>query len=343
MTILNTFINSDILTLPLTQPKNKVKLFENQKMNATTSTPKQHTIFHQYLSFTKYLYFLRCRPISTSMPQIFSPSKFELFGLKNPKFLTSQNSSWHIILNLNQPETAQKIPNQSSSWPWNGCTHTFGWPCLQVLWSGLLWFGLLFQSSSNHLKTPTENTFLSENIGGQSKGTFRWTNKLDLEDCHIDCGRTANSFGGKATIRGVWSWVVELMFEWRFECFRDQTCCACQLRQVLRECDYECHTNLSQAWWYLSSAITRLIHVTQRCGLHQKRGTWWTRNYYFLHCMPVIVTYRLFLQFWLRGPCVVVLIGVQEMSFFPGESARFLLVRKPNPTSHACRHVVGGA
>ncbi len=35
--------------------------------------------------FTKFLYFLRYRAISTSIPHIFHISKFKLFDLKNPK------------------------------------------------------------------------------------------------------------------------------------------------------------------------------------------------------------------------------------------------------------------
>ncbi len=64
--------------------KNCIKMFENQNMNATTQTPKQYTTCHENTSFTKCLYFLKYEPIFTSIPQIFSPSKFKLLGLKNP-------------------------------------------------------------------------------------------------------------------------------------------------------------------------------------------------------------------------------------------------------------------
>ncbi len=85
ITILNTFIKSDILTLPLTLPKNHIKIFKNQKSNATSQTPIQYTTIHQYTSFTKYLYLQRYRPISISIPHIFCTSKFELFDLVNSK------------------------------------------------------------------------------------------------------------------------------------------------------------------------------------------------------------------------------------------------------------------
>ncbi len=101
ITILNTLKKSDILTQPLTPPKTHIQYFEDHKMNAATQTPKHPTTFYQKTYFTKYLYFLRYRPISTSTPQIFSPSKFELFGLKNPEIWTSQNPSEHIIPNPN--------------------------------------------------------------------------------------------------------------------------------------------------------------------------------------------------------------------------------------------------
>ncbi len=58
ITIWNTFIKSGTLTQLLTPPKNHVNIFENQKMNAATQTPKQHITFYQYTSSTKYLYFL---------------------------------------------------------------------------------------------------------------------------------------------------------------------------------------------------------------------------------------------------------------------------------------------
>ncbi len=45
-------------------------------MNATTQTLSKYTTFHHNTLFTKYLYFLRHRPISTFIPQIFSLSLY---------------------------------------------------------------------------------------------------------------------------------------------------------------------------------------------------------------------------------------------------------------------------
>ncbi len=61
----------------------------------------------------------------------------------NPKIPTWQIPSSHTIPNPKWTKRALKIPNQSSSWPWNCCTHTFGRHCLQVLWFGLFQFGSL--------------------------------------------------------------------------------------------------------------------------------------------------------------------------------------------------------
>ncbi len=45
-TILNTFIKSNISTLPLTPPKNHIKIFKNQKSNATSQTPIHYTTYY---------------------------------------------------------------------------------------------------------------------------------------------------------------------------------------------------------------------------------------------------------------------------------------------------------
>ncbi len=45
----------------------------------------QYTTFHQYTSFTKYLYLLRYGDISTSTPYFSYTSKFDLFDLRNLK------------------------------------------------------------------------------------------------------------------------------------------------------------------------------------------------------------------------------------------------------------------
>ncbi len=120
----NDFLNQ---TLPL--PKNHIKIFKNQKSNTTSQTPIQYTTFHQYTSFTKYLCLLWYGDISTFTPYFFHTSKFDLFDLRNPKIQICQILSSHIIPNLKGAKRAQKIPNQSSSWPWNCCTHTFGRRC----------------------------------------------------------------------------------------------------------------------------------------------------------------------------------------------------------------------
>ncbi len=60
----------------------------------------------------------------------FHTSKFELFDLRNPHIQIWQIPSLRIIPNPKGTKRAQKILNQSSSWQWNCCTHTFGRCCL---------------------------------------------------------------------------------------------------------------------------------------------------------------------------------------------------------------------
>ncbi len=109
--------------------KSILKIFECQKTNTTTQTPVQHTTFLPYTSFTKYLYFLRYRPIYTLIPHLFCTLiQIWTFQPKVPK-----NSNFP-----NWTRRAQKIQNWSSSWPWSCCTHTFGRHCLQVLLFWLL-------------------------------------------------------------------------------------------------------------------------------------------------------------------------------------------------------------
>ncbi len=107
ITIFKTFIKSDISTLHLTTPKDYVKKFENQKPSPTTQTP-HNMLQSSTCSFTKYLYFLRYRFISTSSPQIFIPSKFELLDLKNPKI--SQNFPRSNQSHYPQPKLNKKSP-----------------------------------------------------------------------------------------------------------------------------------------------------------------------------------------------------------------------------------------
>ncbi len=72
-------------TVTLAPPNNQVKIFKNQKLNATSQTPILYSTFYQYTSLTKYLYLLRYRDISTSTLHFFHISKFNLFDLRNPK------------------------------------------------------------------------------------------------------------------------------------------------------------------------------------------------------------------------------------------------------------------
>ncbi len=76
--------------------------------------------------------------ISIFTPNFFHTSKYDLFDLRNPKIQIWQVPSQHIIPNPKWTRRAQKILNQSSSWPSNCCTHTFETRCLQVLWFGSL-------------------------------------------------------------------------------------------------------------------------------------------------------------------------------------------------------------
>ncbi len=96
----------------------------------TSQTPIQCTTFHQYTPFTKYLCLLRYGNISTFTPHFFCTSKFDLFDLRNLKIQNWQIPSSCIISNPKWTKRAQEITNQSSSWPWNCCTHTFGRCCL---------------------------------------------------------------------------------------------------------------------------------------------------------------------------------------------------------------------
>ncbi len=103
-----------------------------------------------------YLYLLRYRDIYTSTPHFFCTFKFDLFDLRNPKIQIWQIPSSRIIPNQKWTRRAPKIPNQSWSWPWKCCRHTFGRGCLQVLRFGSHRFGSsaqIAQPTSNHLKT----------------------------------------------------------------------------------------------------------------------------------------------------------------------------------------------
>ncbi len=99
-------INNDFSTLTLAQPKNHINIFKNQKSNATSQTRIQYVTFHQYTSFTKYLYLLRYRDISISTPHFFRTSKIDLFDLNNPKIQISLIPSSCIIPNLKWTRSA---------------------------------------------------------------------------------------------------------------------------------------------------------------------------------------------------------------------------------------------
>ncbi len=82
-------------------------------------------------------------------------------ALLNLNFLTwrTKNSKFpkSILVhypNPNWTKRAQKTSNWSSSWPWNRCTHTFGRPCLQVIWFGSHWFGSLFPKATKLCNLP---------------------------------------------------------------------------------------------------------------------------------------------------------------------------------------------
>ncbi len=104
-------IKNDFLSQTSGLPKSYVKIFKNQKLNATSQTPIQYTIFHQYTSFTKYLYLLRYRDIYTSTPLFFCTSKFDLFDLRNPKIQIWQIPSSRIIPNPKWTKRVLKILN----------------------------------------------------------------------------------------------------------------------------------------------------------------------------------------------------------------------------------------
>ncbi len=143
-------MKNGFLTQTLTLTKNHINIFKNQKLNATSQTPIQHTTFHKYTSFTKYLCLLRYGDISIFTPHFFHTSKFDLFDLRNPKkFKFNKFLPCVLSPTQNEPKRAQKIPNQSSSWPWNCCTHSFGRRCLLVLWFGSHRFGSFEPKSCN--------------------------------------------------------------------------------------------------------------------------------------------------------------------------------------------------
>ncbi len=122
ITILNTFIKSDISTQPLTPPENHIKIFKNQKLPLK---PPYNTLYFINILPSQNIWTFRDMD-----PFLHQYPKFKLFDLKNPKIQTSQIPSSSIIPNPNQTKIAKKIQNWSSSWLSNCYTDTFGRPCL---------------------------------------------------------------------------------------------------------------------------------------------------------------------------------------------------------------------
>ena len=82
-------------------PKSIYKFSKIKNWMLSLKPPYNKKTFHQYTSFTKYLYFLRYGPTSTVIPHIIHAFRLELFDLKNPKLQTFQNPSCCIIPNPN--------------------------------------------------------------------------------------------------------------------------------------------------------------------------------------------------------------------------------------------------
>ena len=132
-TILNTFIKSDISTPLLTLPKKtnkKKKKIQKSKIKCYLSNPQ--TICH-ILS----IYFLHKKFVHSEIQTHFYIKTpyflhFQIwtFWPHEPKNLNFTNSFLEHYPQPNWTKIAQKIQKWSSSWPWNCCTHTFGWPCL---------------------------------------------------------------------------------------------------------------------------------------------------------------------------------------------------------------------
>ncbi len=124
------------------------KNFQKSKIkNATSQTPIQNTTFHQYTSFTKYLYLLRYGDISTST-HFFCTSKFELFFLRNQKFKFDKFLSHALSTTQNEVKEPKSI-------------HIFTMKLLYTyFWKMLLWFGLhQFGSFEPKLRNPPQITW----------------------------------------------------------------------------------------------------------------------------------------------------------------------------------------
>ncbi len=153
VTILGTFIKSDILTQPLTPPKNYAKNFENQKMNATTQPPPQILHFINILlpPNAKCLYFLRYGPISVSIPQFFSPSIFEQY-LNFPKSFLIYYPQ--LKLNQNSPKDPKLILFLTMK-----LLYTYFWltlPTGALIWVALIWVAFFKRSQ---IASPPQITY----------------------------------------------------------------------------------------------------------------------------------------------------------------------------------------
>ncbi len=156
VSILKFSFKNDFLTQTSAPLKNHIKIFKNQKLNATSQTPIQCTTFDQYTSFTKYLYFLRYRDISTSTPHFFYTYKFELFWPQKPKNPNLTNS---FLTHYPQPKMNQKSPKDPESilTLTMKLLYTYFWKMLPIgalIWLTLIWliWAQIAQPTSNHLK-----------------------------------------------------------------------------------------------------------------------------------------------------------------------------------------------
>ncbi len=128
---LNTFLKSQICTQTLA-PRKRHKNFWNQNQMPPFKHPYKILYFIFYFFHQIFVLSEIQTNLSKHVPN-FLPFEIWTFDLKNPKI---QNFTLSFLVHypqLKYNQKIQKIPNWSSSWPWNWCTHTFGWCCLQVI------------------------------------------------------------------------------------------------------------------------------------------------------------------------------------------------------------------
>ncbi len=149
-------MKNDFLTQTLALPKNLIKIFKNQTLNAISQTPIQYSTFHQNTSFTKYLCLLRYGDISTFTPNFFHTSKFDLFDLRNQKNWNLTNS---FLTHCPHPKMNQKSPKDPKSILilTIKLLYTYLWKMLPI--GALIWLAPILliwaqipQPTSNHLK-----------------------------------------------------------------------------------------------------------------------------------------------------------------------------------------------